>query len=54
MDDASHSSSGIKPKRRSVKGNQYYKVKLLKTFYTQEICAKKEVELISSILLGVQ
>lgn len=54
MDDGSCSSSGIKPKRRNVKGNQYNNIELLNFSYTQEVCAKIEVELTSSILLGVQ
>ncbi|WP_155998402.1 hypothetical protein [Lachnoclostridium phytofermentans] len=54
MDDGSCSSSGIKPKRRNVKGKQLNKAKSLKTPYAQEVCAKIEVELTSSLLLGVQ
>ncbi len=55
MDDGSCSSNGIKPKQRSVKGNQYNKkAKSLIILNAQGVCAKVEVELTLSILLGVQ
>gem|GEM_PF-3020618 len=53
MDDGSCSSSGIKPKRRNVKGKWYCKLNSLKFPSIQNVCAGFEVELLTSILLGV-
>lgn len=52
MDDDSCSSSGIKPKRRSVKGKWYYIANALIIPGIQDVCVKFEVVLPMSILLG--